>query len=250
VHDPGAYDRAVGSDYDLLYPDALVETAAAVAMLAELAGDDSAQPSFLEFGVGTGRLVLPLLERGVRVAGIEHSTNMLDQLRAKERGDEVEVVVGDFATARVDGHFAAVAVVFNTIFALPSREAQRACFRNAALHLASEGCFVVEAHVLQAEQASGEWSLLPRTVAREHVELQFARYDPASHRLERTLVHLLPQGNRFITVNDTYASPSELDLMAEAAGLRLRSRSADWDGGPFVGTSHRHVSVYERANSA
>jgi hypothetical protein len=137
-------------------------------------------------------------------------------------------------------------LAFNGILDPRGREAQRDIFRNAAGHLAPGGCFVVESFVLSDAQRSGAWSVSPRYVGDEHVELQVTRYDIETNRIERTLVHLRPEGPTFVSVFDTYASPGELDLMAETAGLQLRSRSADWADAGFTSASGRHVSVYER----
>ena len=243
-HDSGAYGEGVGADYDALYPEAHLETEAAIAALAALA--KPAGGSVLEFGIGTGRLALPLLDHGLRVAGIEASPTMLERLSAKPRADEIQVVEGDFAEQRVEGRFGVVALTFNAIFALPTREAQIACFRNAERHLERGGAVVVEAFVLGPEHLRGEWSIQPRYVGHEHVELQLARYDAGTQRIERTLVHLRPSGVRLVAVEDTYAWPGELDLMARAAGLRLRKRDGGWSGEEFDSASRRHVSVYER----
>ncbi len=242
-HDPAAYGRSVGSDYDALYPDP-PDTPAAVSALAELAGSGA----LLEFGIGTGRLGLPLVARGVTVAGIEGSAGLAAQLRAKPRGEEIEVVVGDFADSVVPGSFSVVVLAVNTIFAMSTREAQIQCFANARRHLAPGGCFVVEAFILRGDQLEGRWYVQPRHVLDGHVELQVARYDPAVHLIERTLVHLTPAGSRFLSVVDNYAWPGELDLMARAAGLGLRARWGGWDGEPYSAASDKHVSVYELVN--
>jgi SAM-dependent methyltransferase len=237
-----AYGESVADDYDRLYPEDTLGTGATVRTLAELAGEDG---SVLELGIGTGRLALPLLERGLRVSGIEASTAMVDRLRRKSRGDEIEVVVGDFTSASAGGPFSVVSLAFNAIFGLPDRDAQIACFRNAAAHIEPGGCFVVEAFVLRPEQLTGSWSILPRSVGEDHAELQLARYEPASQRIERTLVHLRPDGVRLVPVMDSYAWPGELDLMARIAGLRLRSRAGGWSGEPFDASSSKHISIYE-----
>jgi SAM-dependent methyltransferase len=245
-HDPDAYGAAVGAAYDALYPDShdAMETDATVALLERLAAGEDGAGSVLEFGVGTGRIALGLKERGVAVAGIEGSEAMVAQLRAKPGGREVPVVVGDFVSASVDGAFDVVVMALNTIFAPGSRADQMACFSNAARHLRPGGLFVVEAYVLQPDQLSGGWSIWPRSVGGDHVELQLARYDLPTNRVERTLVHLRPAGVDLVEVKDTYAWPTELDLMAEACGFTLRARTADWKGAEFTGTSTSHVSVY------
>jgi SAM-dependent methyltransferase len=241
VHDPSAYGEELSADYDAFYA-RLPETDAAVERLADLAGGGAV----LEFGIGTGRLALPLVERGLTVAGIEGSQAMVDQLRAKPGGGDLDVAVGDFAEARVDGPFRLVVLALNTVFALADREAQLACFANAASHLEPGGAFVVEAFVLRPEQVGGEWAIRPRTVEPDHVELELSRFDATRGRIDRTLVHITAEGNRIVQVVDVYAGPGELDLMAHAAGLRLRERWADWSLGPYTTGSPKHVSVYEK----
>ena len=243
-YQPTAYGDALGSEYDALYPDSALDTDGAVAFLAGLA---QARPerSFVEFGVGTGRLALAVQERGIRVAGIDASQRMVDELRRKPGGERVDVTIGDYVTARVPGTFAVVAIVFNNILDPRGRQAQLALFRNAARHLSPGGCFVVEAFVLSDAQRSGEWFVHPRHVGHDHAELQLARYDIATNEIERTLLHLRPDRVRFHAVRDTYASPGELDVMAEVTGFRLLARHASWRHDTFTSASARHVSVYE-----
>ncbi len=247
-HDPAAYGEKVGADYDSLYPESHLASAPTVARLADLASSHGSSRSVLEFGIGTGRLALLLQEQGFRVAGIEGSEVMLAQLRVKPGGGDIDVVVGDYARARVDGAFSVVVLPFNGIFGLPTREAQSACFANAARHLEPGGCFVIEAFVLRPEQLGGEWTIRPRSVEHEHVELELSRYGPAPDRVERMLVHLRPDGTRFLPLTDNYAWPGELDLMAGAAGLRLQSREAGWKREPFEAASRTHVSIYVAAS--
>ncbi len=213
-----------------------------------LARREDAPGSVLEFGIGTGRIALPLLDHGVLVAGIEASETMIRQLQEKPRGDDVRIVHGDFLTTRVDGMFSVVVLAFNGIFGPADREAQIDCFRNAERHLAPGGCFVIETFVLRPDQLRGDWWVAPRSIHHEHVELQLARYDTAAHVLERTMVHLRPDGMRFLKLTDRYAWPGELDLMARAAGLRLRSRHGGWRNEPFTASSTAHVSIYERSD--
>jgi SAM-dependent methyltransferase len=242
-YDPARYGNVVRGRYDLLYPGDRLETETSVAMLADLARERP-ESAVLELGIGTGRLALGLHELGLRVAGIDGSEDMVAQLRAKPHGDELEVVIGDYRSARVEGAFSVVALVFNGIFDPRGRSAQLDIFRNAARHLVPGGCFVVESFVLSDAQRSGDWSVNPRYVGSEHVELQLARYDIDTNRIERTLVHLRPEGLDFLTVYDTYATPGELDVMGEVTGFDLRARYAGWSAEPFSATSARHVSVY------
>jgi SAM-dependent methyltransferase len=243
-YDPAKYGKSVGGDYDALYSGDGLDTGATVSMLAKLAREN-AQRSVLEFGIGTGRIALDLQAEGIRVAGLDGSESMVAQMREKPGGDEVEVTIGDYRATRTGGKFAVVLHAFNGIFDPRGRDAQRDIFENAAAHLFSGGCFVVESFVLSDSERSGDWSVSPRFVGEDHVELQVMRYDIMTNRIERTLVHLLPDGPSFVSVFDTYASPGELDLIAESAGFQLRSRSADWSGTTFTSKSKRHVSIYE-----
>lgn len=207
----------------------------AVDLLARLAGDGRA----LELGVGTGRLALPLAARGVPVSGVDLSTAMLDRLRAKPGSDALEVLTGDMTTTRVDGSFSVVYLVFNTINNLTTQDAQVACFRNAAAHLSPGGCFVVEVSVPPLR-------LLPpgqRAVPFQVGEQSWA-YDLVDCATQEMSSHYVVDG-RHTSTPFRYVWPSELDLMARLAGLRLRDRWEDWDGTPFGHESRRHVSVWE-----
>ena len=239
-HDPSEYGRGIADSYDELYG-ALPETDEAVSRLAELAGGGPV----LELGVGTGRLALPLMARGLEVHGVDASAEMIDRLLAGAAGGGFTGVVADFTAFDIDERFPLAVLAINTIFALPSQEAQVSCFANVARHLAVGGRFVVEAYVLDPSAFRSGAALLPRQATGDHVELQVARYDPVTQFVDRTLVHLRDEGVRLVPVRDRYASPGELDLMARMAGLALRERSAGWSGERFEVTSVRHVSVYQ-----
>lgn len=234
------YGLAAAGSYDDLYT-GILDTEATVARLLALAGGGPA----LEFGVGTGRLALPLAERGLAVSGIERSSAMLDELRRKRGAERIEVTEGDFAEARVQGRFSIVFVAFNAIFALTTPEDQGRCFRNAFRHLRPGGDFVVEAMVFDPDE-SGLCGVRPRHLGARRVELEAFRYDPPTKRLETTLVHIGGEGIHLIPANHCYASPGEMDAMARDSGFEPRSRWEDWNEAAFVETSEAHVSVYAR----
>ena len=126
----GYFGEPVAAGYDdpadpMFQPEAIDP---AVSLLAELAGDGRA----LELAIGTGRIGLPLAQRGVPVHGIELSRAMAARLRGKPGGDAVAVTIGDMTTTRVDGTFTVAYLVFNTINNLTTQEAQVACFANVA----------------------------------------------------------------------------------------------------------------------
>jgi SAM-dependent methyltransferase len=241
AYDPGTYGRGVAEVYDALYR-SVPETDEAVEALAEL----SAGGRILEMGIGTGRLALPLRARGVHVAGIEGSEEMLAQLREKPGGGEIPVSVGDFAEVRVEGRFSVVVLALHTIFGLPTPEHQIRCFENAARHLAPEGVFVVEARVIDPADFKGGQAIEPRFSDAEQVELQVQRFDQVTQRMEVTNIHLSGEGIQLNAYVNQYTTPREFDLMARIAGLRLRDRWEGWRREPFTSHSRRHVSVYER----
>lgn len=230
--------------YDDLYPGVQADTQAAVDYLARLA--EAGGGSVLEFGIGTGRLALPLVERGLRVAGIDGSQQMVADLQAKPSGQAINVVVGDYRTASAVGTFDVVVLALNGIFDPRGRSAQLDIFRNAARHLEPNGCFVIESWVMTDQQRNGDWSVIPRFVGDEHVEFQLARYDIDTNTIERTLVHLRPGGLEFVAVADTYASPGELDVMADVTGFQRVARHQTWDGQPFTSRSSQHISTFQR----
>ncbi|TDU02130.1 methyltransferase family protein [Streptomyces sp. 846.5] len=210
-----------------------------VAFLADLADGGRA----LEFAVGTGRVAVPLTERGVPVTGIELSLPMIERLRTKADEATIPVVVGDMATAVAPGEYTLVYLVYNTISNLLTQAEQVACFRNAACHLTPGGRFVIELgvpdlRVLPPGQQgalfdvqAGYIGLDTYDILRQHlVSHHFTFDDGRQARLHRS--------------KHRYIWPAELDLMAQLAGFELESRQANWDGAEFTGESRSHVSVY------
>jgi hypothetical protein len=216
----------------------------AVDFLAALAGDGAA----LELGIGTGRIALPLLSRGVRVHGIDLSEAMVARLRAKPGGEAISVTIGDYATTRVDGSFSLAYLVFNGITNLTAQGRQVACFENVAAQLEPGGCFVIENFVPQLQRLAPGESFLP--FAASPTRLGFDEYDVVSQRLVSH--HYLFDDGKVdqLSVPFRYVWPSELDLMARIAGMRLRERWDDWNRSPFTAESRKHVSLWEKPKPA
>ncbi len=237
--DPSEYGRHIASVYDELHAD--LSPDAAVALIAGYA----AGGAVLEFGIGTGRIALPLAQRGVPVHGIELSKAMVARLRAKPGGAEIGVTIGDFATTAVDGTFSVAYLVFNTIMNLTTQAAQVACFRNVAAHLEPGGCFVVEVGVPDLQRLPpGE------TVRAFHVSdtrWGFDEYDVARQGLVSHHFEIVDGRVERLSIPFRYVWPAELDLMAQLAGMRLRERWSGWKREPFTGESRSHVSVWEKA---
>ena len=216
---------------------------AAVAFLEQLAGPGPA----LELAIGTGRIALPLAARGIRVDGVDISPAMVDQLRAKPGGDQLSVTIGDFADVPVPGTYRLIFVVWNTLFNLLTQEDQVRCFENVAAHLTDDGSFVVEAFVPAfLYRLRNNQYVDAEAIEVDEVRLDVLRHDAATQMLEESHVSLSRAGVRLNPVVQRYAWPSELDLMARIAGLRLKGRWGGWDREPFNSSSSAHVSVYGR----
>jgi SAM-dependent methyltransferase len=242
VHDDGYFDERVAARYDEsegdMFAQAVVDPV--VDFLAELAGDGRA----LELGIGTGRIAVPLAQRGVPVHGIDLSTAMVARLRAKPGSEEIGVTIGDFSTTTVEGTFSVAYLVFNTIMNLTTQAAQVACFRNVAAHLEPGGCFVIEVGVPSLRKLPpGE------TIRAFHVsetgwgidEFDVAKQGLVSHHFE-----IVDGRLERVSIPFRYAWPAELDLMAELAGMSLRERWSGWKREPFTSDSSKHVSVWEK----
>jgi len=250
VHDDddGYFDERVAARYDEsgeisgMFQPALVDPV--VDLLVELAGRGRA----LELGIGTGRIALPLAQRGVPVHGIELSKAMVARLRAKPGGGDIGVTIGDFATTTVDGTFSAVYLVFNTIENLTTQAAQVACFRNVAAHLEPGGYFLIEVGIPELQRLPpGE------TVRAFHVSESrwgLDEYDVATQGLTSHHFEIVDGRVERVSIPFRYAWPSELDLMAQLAGMRLRDRWGGWKREPFTSDSRKHVSVWEKPSES
>ena len=212
-----------------------------VDLLAELARGGRA----LELGIGTGRVALPLAERGVEVRGIDLSQAMVAKLREKAGGDRIPVEIGDFASTRVDGTFTLAYLVFNTINNLTTQDGQVACFRNAAAHLEPGGCFLIEVGVPQLRRLPPGETF--HVFAASETHWGFDEYDVATQGLISHHYNAIGDTFELLSMPFRYVWPAELDLMAELAGMRLRDRWSGWHREPFTSESRKHVSVWEKA---
>jgi SAM-dependent methyltransferase len=216
-----------------------------VAFLAGLASGREA----LELAVGTGRIALPLRAAGVRVDGIELSQDMVDRMREKPGGDQVQVTMGDMAAATTGHTYGLVYLVFNTIGNLLTQDDQVRCFENATRHLSEDGVFVLECRVPTAPGRAGHQFIDVEDLELDRVGLGVCRYVPVSQLLDVNHVHLGADGLRFKPIRLRLAYPPEFDLMARLAGLRLRDRWGGWNGEPYTAASWRHISVYQPADT-
>ena len=227
--------------YDEIYAD-LPDIEPCLDVLTEYAGSGRA----LELGVGTGRLALPLAERGVGIYGLDASKQMLDRLARKDPESRVVAVEGDFADVPVDGPFSLVFVGINTFFALPDQEAQVRCFANVSTRLAPAGRFVLEAFVPDSTRWKQNQLVSAYKVGIDSAIFEIAKHDPIRQRIQSQHVLVEPGGLRMFPLQIRYCYPPELDLMATMAGLELEHRWASWNRERFTAASRSHVSVYRR----
>jgi hypothetical protein len=232
-----SFDEEAAEVYD--ERDRREDTMDTVAFLEQLAGGGTA----LELAIGTGRVALPLAARGIRVDGIDLSPAMVAKLHAKPGGDQLAVTMGDFAQVPVQGTYRLIYLVYNTLFNLLTQDDQVRCFANVAAHLTDDGAFVIEAYV---PYVTRDQHVDAEVIDVDQVTLDVGRLDPVKQMYYESHVVLSRKGVRLFPIVQRYAWPSELDLMARIAGLRLKERWGGWHREPFTATSSSHVSVYGR----
>jgi SAM-dependent methyltransferase len=231
------YDATYAAKFEPAVVDPMVD------VLQELARGGRA----LEFAIGTGRLALPLSARGVAVSGIELSPHMVDQLQTKAGSEALSVTVGDMTTTRVSGTFTLVYLVANTIMNVTTQDEQVAVFANAASHLDVGGCFVVDVIVPQLRTVPPGSVARVFTMETEHVGVE--TFDDVAQQIAWSH-HWIQVDGRLVhhAAPYRYVWPSELDLMAKLAGMRLRDRWAGWDREPFTSESTSQVVIYEKVS--
>jgi SAM-dependent methyltransferase len=241
-YEASTYGDRIADVYDSLHPGELLDTASTVGFLAARAG---AGP-VLELAIGTGRVALPLVARGLELHGIDASEKMVSKLRAKDGGRDLPVAMGDFKDVPVEGRFSLIYLTFNTIYALTTQDDQVTCFQNVAEHLTDDGVFVLDAFVPDVARFDRNQRTQVNEIELDRVFMDVSRHDPVSQTV--TSQHLIvgTGGVEMYPVHIRYIWPSEFDLMARLAGLELKERFAGYREQPFTSSSGAHVSVYGR----
>jgi SAM-dependent methyltransferase len=238
--DPAFYGDHYAHEYDQTdSPD----PTAAVDFLAGIFPDGG---RVLELAIGTGRVAIPLAQRGVAVEGIEGSPAMVEQMRGKPGGASIPATVGDMADVAVPGPFQGTYLVFNTLFNLPSQERQADCFRNVGKILDPGALFVIECFIQDLTDFDRDQRVATRALTEDSVEMEYLIHDRVAQAITYQRVTFDAKGTTLRPLRLRYCWPSELDLMAQLAGMRLRERFHDWDRSPFTAASRKHISVYER----
>lgn len=242
---PSTYGDRIAGVYDQWFG-LPTDTDLAVEFLAGVAGNGPV----LELGIGTGRISLPLAARGVEVHGIDASEAMVAKLREKSGEDRIPVSIGDFADVGelVEGRFSLVFVVFNTFFGLLTQDDQVRCFQGVGQRLADDGAFLMQAFVPDPTRFDRGQRVEAMDVGSDIVHLETSRYEAATQRVTSQHIVIEEGRTRLFPVSLRIAYPSELDLMARLAGMRLRERWGGWDRRPFDSTSQSHISLWERAS--
>jgi len=239
-YEQNTYGDEIAEVYDQLYS---TVDPASIEFLAELAGAGPA----LELGIGTGRIALPLLQRGVALEGVDASQAMVAKLTAKPRGADIPVHFTTFEHFAINRHFRLVYVVFNTFFNLPGQDEQIRCLQAVSRHLSADGHFVIEVFVPDLTRFIDFQSVRLIGMSELGIRLDVAQLDPVAQHVESRHLLMSQDGIRTYPVKLRYAWPSELDLMGRIAGLRLQNRWGSWSKEPFTRDSTKHISVYARA---
>lgn len=219
------------------------ETAAEVAGLSALARGGRA----LELGVGTGRVAIPLAASGIEVHGIDLDPRMLELLHEKPGGDRVITHLADMADVPADGPFDVVFAVFGTFFSLDTQHEQVRCFANVAQRLRTDGVFLIEALMPRPASFDQNAKVTVADATDDRVILNVTQNDPLAQTIDTRQLSITATGTTIHPIHIRYSWPSELDLMAQLAGMRLAQRWSEWDGTPFTSSDQRHISLYELA---
>jgi SAM-dependent methyltransferase len=236
------FDQRIAQNYETRWPEVVVP--AVVEPIVDFLADQAGDGPVLELAVGTGRIALPLRQRGISVSGIDLSPDMIAELRAKPGAEDIVVTVGDMATTRLAGTFTLAYLVANSLANLTTQDAQVMCFENAAQHLEPGGRFVIELYIPELRRLPPGETVHPFALTPTH--LGFEEYDVANQIAYSH--HYWIEDGRLETFSAPfrYVWPAELDLMARIAGMTLRERWSGWGREPFTSESRSHVSVWTK----
>lgn len=238
----GDYSGRIMEIYDLLYPVTEAEASDVANALRDLAPG----PRVMEYGIGNGRIALPLQTAGFEMSGIDISKPMLDQLAERDTAGGISAEIASFTAPGRSGEHDAVIIMINTAFFAHTPEDQQALFQNAIAELVPHGIFAVETFN----------PLLFPAGARPHTEMR--PLDPTTVLFEQFTVEpvyqflidqctVVGRGEPIVwTQVLRYMYPSEMDVVARAAGFELIRRSSDWTGTPYRADSPRCVTVYRK----
>lgn len=236
-----AYGKVHASIYDNLFQDRDDLDQVSKVLAAHVSNGAA-----LEFGIGTGRVALPLAARGVCVAGVDNSQEMLGKLKEKPGAKDIRATLGSFTEARVEGEFSLVFCVFATMYLVTDQAEQVKVFANAARHLGKGGKFIVEGFVHDRRRFLHDQEVVTNRVGEDVVELRAARLNASTQTISTSRIVLTPNGIQMYPNKLRFIHPSEMDLMAQLHGFALRERWSDWNGSAFNSDSANQIAVYEK----
>lgn len=237
-YDAKTFGELHAETYDELHDPGTTE--ASVEFLAGLIGKGKA----LELAIGTGRVAVPLAERGINIHGLDASDKMLAKLKAKSGGKDIPASVADMADFDLGQNFDFSFLIFNTIFNLTTQEAQLKCFESVARHLKPGGKFLVETLVPDLSEFKDGQRFRLKKMSADSVVFEVAAYDNVTQRIDHQRIHFNEEGSRLVPLPMRYVWPPEMDLMARLAGLELEQRWGGWDKCAFDAKSSMHISLY------
>lgn len=237
---PATFGELNAEEYDALHDPGTTE--ACVDLIAELAGDGDV----LELAIGTGRIALPLAERGLRISGFDASPEMLKILEGKPGGSNIETWIADMASFDLERKYDFAFLVFNTLYNITAQKDQVACFQQVANHLRPGGRFLVEAFMPNRESFENNQAVRTKHVSFDSVWLEAVQHDPVAQTLNYQRIRITETGTRLKPLPMRYVWPAELDLMAQIAGLRPVAHWGGWQKQPLTASSDMYVIVYEK----
>lgn len=238
-YEPDTFGKLHADQYDELHNPGTTEEA--VALLGDLAGKGRT----LELAIGTGRVALPLAKQGVEISGFDASTEMIAKLKEKPGGEDIPTFVADMANFELGERFDFAFLIFNTIYNLTTQQDQVSCFQSTAKHLNPRGKFLVEAFMPNRETFENHQAVRTKHVSFDSVWLEAVKHDPLTQNLNYQRIKISPEGTQLSPLPMRYIWPSELDLMAQLAGMKLIDRWGSWQRAPFTSDSQMHVSLYQ-----
>lgn len=236
------FGKRIAENYEKRWPEVVLP--AVVQPIVDFLVDRAGRGPVLELAIGTGRIAVPLHQRGISVSGIDLSPDMVAELRTKPGAEDIDVTVGDMATTRLDGTFTLAYLVANSLANLTTQDAQVSCFENAAKHLEPGGRFVIELYIPELQRLPPGETVHPFALTPTH--LAFEEYDLASQIAYSHHYWVEDGGLETFSAPFRYVWPAELDLMARIAGMTLQERWSGWGREPFTSESRKHVSVWTK----
>ncbi len=241
--DPAAYGAAFADVYDDWYQD-ISDANGGVDALADFVAARTRGDVVVELGVGSGRLATPLIERGLRVVGIDASVDMLRQCPPSILG-----VGADMAALPLrfppDRAGPTVLCGFNTLFNLHSGERLHRLLKSLSQLRAT---FIVEmmnaAQLAASPKHSTGRSALPVSHA-DGIVVSSTLVDHANQLMVGRHLEIRDDGVASRPWLLRWVTIEELDDAAESAGLTCVERVDGWAGEPFGPTSDSAISVYK-----